>query len=83
MTQQDDAIASRLSRIEERLTRIEDILLSTREEHEKSPTASQEQCYDAWIDYLNNTPEAIEAHLSTHEMAALKASINAPIPSAS
>ena len=39
MTQQDDAIASRLSRIEERLARIEDILLSTREEHEKSPTA--------------------------------------------
>lgn len=83
MTQQDDAIASRLSRIEARLARIEEILTSAREEQDLNPTATQEQCYQAWIDYLNNSPEAVEAHLSAHEMAALKASINAPIPSAS
>ena len=39
--------------------------------------ATQQQCYDAWIHYLNNNPEAVEAHLTVHEMAALKASINA------
>ena len=81
MTQQDDAIASRLSRIEARLARIEEILTSAREQ-DQNPTATQEQCYQAWIDYLNNNPEAVEAHLSAHEMAALKASINAPIPPA-
>ena len=83
MTQQDDAIASRLSRIEARLARIEEILMSAREEEQdENPAATQKQCYKAWIDYLNNRPDAVEAHLSTHEMAALKASINAPIPSA-
>ena len=83
MTQPDDAIASRLSRIEARLARIEEILMSAREEEQdENPAATQKQCYEAWIDYLNNRPDAVEAHLSTHEMAALKASINAPIPSA-
>ena len=43
--------------------------------------ATQQQCYEAWIHYLNNTPEAVEAHLTAHEMAALKASINAQVPS--
>ena len=83
MTRQDDAIASRLSRIEARLERIEEILLSARETQGQNPVATQEECYDAWINYLNNRPEAVEAHLSAHEMAALKASINAPIPSGS
>ena len=82
MTQQDDGIASRLSRIEARLARIEEMLISVRQESEQNPMAPQEQCYDAWINYLNARPEAIEAHLSAHEMAALKASINAPIPRA-
>ena len=82
MTQQDDDIASRLSRIEAQLAKIEEMLISARQEPEQNPTAAQEQCYDAWIAYLNARPEAIEAHLSAHEMAALKASINAPIPRA-
>ena len=80
MTQQDDAIASRLSRIEARLGRIEEILLSAREEQDQNAVAIQKRCYDAWITYLNTNPEAIESHLNAHEMAALKASINAPIP---
>ena len=80
MTQKDDAIASRLSRIEARLARIEDLLLSARGGEEQNPMATQQQCYEAWIHYLNNTPEAVEAHLTAHEMAALKASINAQIP---
>lgn len=80
MTQQDDAIASRLSRIEARLTRIEELLLSARDGEDQNPMATQQQCYEAWIHYLNNTPEAVEAHLTAHEMAALKASINAQIP---
>ena len=80
MTQQDDAIASRLSRIEMRLARIEELLLSARDGEEQNPMATQQQCYEAWIHYLNNTPEAVEAHLTAHEMAALKASINAQIP---
>ena len=29
----------------------------------------------------HNSPEAVEAHLNAHEMAALKASINAQVPS--
>ena len=78
MTQQDDAIVSLLSRIEARLARIEDILLSERGGQEQA--ATQEQCYDAWIDYLKTNPQDVEAHLSAHEMAALKASINAPVP---
>ena len=82
MKQQDDAIASRLSRIEARLARIEEMLINASQEPEPNPTATQEQCYEAWIHYLNTRPEAIEAHLSAHEMAALKASINAPIPPA-
>ena len=80
MTQQDDSIANRLSRIEARLARIEELLLSAREEQERGAIATQEQCYEAWILYLNNNPDVVEAHLSAHEMAALKASINAPIP---
>ncbi len=80
MTQLDETIASRLSRIEARLARIEEILLSEREDQEQNPVATQEQCYKAWVSYLTNTPEAVEAHLTAHEMAALKASINAPIP---
>ena len=80
MTQQDDAIASRLSRIEARLARIEELLLSARDGEEQNPMATQQQCYEAWIHYLNNSPEAVEAHLTAHEMAALKASINAQIP---
>ena len=80
MTQLDETIASRLSRIEARLARIEEILLSEREDQEQNPEATQEQCYKAWVTYLTNTPEAVEAHLTAHEMAALKASINAPIP---
>ena len=80
MTQQDDAIGSRLSRIEARLAKIEELLLSAGVGEVQSPSATQEQCYEAWIHYLNNTPEAVEAHLTAHEMAALKASINAQIP---
>ena len=81
MTKQDDAIGSRLSRIEARLARIEELLLSAGEAEDQTQTATQEQCYEAWIHYLNNTPEAVEAHLTAHEMAALKASINAQVPS--
>ena len=80
MTQQDDAIASRLSRIEARLAKIEERLLSSRDGEDQDPMATQQQCYEEWIDYLNNTPDAVEAHLTAHEMAALKASINAPVP---
>lgn len=80
MTQLDDSIANRLNGIEARLTRIEELLHSARAEQEGDEIATQEQCYDAWMHYLNNNPEAVEAHLSAHEMAALKASINAPIP---
>jgi hypothetical protein len=80
MTPQDDAIASRLSRIEARLARIEELLLSARNGEDQNTMATQQQCYEAWIHYLNNTPEAVEAHLTAHEMAALKASINAQIP---
>ena len=80
MTPQDDAIASRLSRIEARLATIEELLLSARNGEDLNPMATQQQCYEAWIHYLNNTPEAVEAHLTAHEMAALKASINAQIP---
>ena len=80
MTPQDDAIASRLSRIEARLARIEELLLSARNGEDQNTMATQQQCYEAWIHYLNNSPEAVEAHLTAHEMAALKASINAQIP---
>ena len=80
MTPQDDAIASRLSRIEARLARIEELLLSARNGEDQNPMARQQQCYEAWIHYLNNTPEAVEARLTAHEMAALKASINVQIP---
>ena len=80
MTQLDETIASRLSHIEARLARIEEILLSEREDQEQNPVPTQEQCYKAWVSYLTNTPEAVEAHLTAHEMAALKASIDAPIP---
>ena len=80
MTQLDESIVSRLSRIEELLARIEEILLSEREDQEQNSVATQEQCYEAWVSYLSNTPEAVEAHLTDHEMAALKASIEAPIP---
>ena len=81
MTQQDDAIASRLSRIEARLAKIEERLISARDGEDQNPIATQQQCYEKWIHYLNNTPDAVEAHLTAHEMAALKASINAPAPS--
>ena len=81
MTQQDDAIGSRLSRIEAQLARIEELLLSAGVGEGQNPSATQKQCYEAWIHYLNNTPEAVEAHLTAHEMAALKASINAQVPS--
>ena len=81
MTKQDDAIGSRLSSIEAQLARIEELLLSAGVGEGKTPTATQELCCEAWINYLNNTPEAVEAHLTTHEMAALKASINAQVPS--
>ena len=80
MTQQDDSIANRLNGIEARLTRIEELLHSARAEQEGVEIATQEQCYDAWMHYLSNNPGAVEAHLSAHEMAALKASINAAIP---
>ena len=49
MTQQDDSIARRLSRIEAQLARIEELLISTRGEDERESIATQEQCYDAWI----------------------------------
>ena len=81
VTQQDDAMASRLSRIEARLARIEELLISARVGEDENPMATQQQCYQEWIHYLNNTPEAVEVHLTAHEMAALKASINANIPS--
>ena len=81
MTQQDDSIARRLSRIEAQLARIEELLISGKGEEERDSIATHEQCYDAWIDYLNSNPGAVEAHLSAHEMAALKASINAQVPS--
>ena len=81
MTQQDDAIASRLSRIEARLAKIEERLLNARDGEDQDPMATQQQCYEEWINYLNNTPDAVEAHLTAHEMAALKASINAHVPS--
>ena len=80
MSQLDETIASRLSSIEARLARIEEILISEREDQEQNLVATQEQCYKAWVSYLTDTPEAVEAHLTAHEMAALKASINAPIP---
>ena len=81
VTQQDDAIGSRVSRIEARLARIEELLLSAGVAESQNPSATQEQCYKAWLHYLNNNPEAVEAHLTAHEMAALKASINAQVPS--
>ena len=81
VTQQDDAIGSRLSRIEARLARIEELLVSARDGEDQNTMETQQQCYEAWIQYLNNTPEAVEAHLTAHEMAALKASINAQVPS--
>ena len=80
MTQQDDAIASRLSLIEARLAKIEERLLSERDGEDQDPMATQQRCYEEWIHYLNNTPDAVEAHLTAHEMAALKASINAQVP---
>ena len=81
MTQQDEAIASRLSRIEARLVKIEERLLNARDGEDQDPMGTQQQCYEEWIHYLENTPEAVEAHLTAHEMAALKASINANVPS--
>ena len=81
MTQQDDAIGSRLSRIEARLARIEALLLSTGVGEVQNTSETQEHCYEAWIHYLSNTFEAVEAHLTAHEMATLKASINAQVPS--
>ena len=83
VTQQDDAIGSRLSQIEARLARTEELLLNAGVGEGQDPSATQEACYEAWIHYLNNTPEAVEAHLTAHEMAALKASINAQVPSGS
>ena len=71
----------RLNRIEARLAKIEELLLSAGVGEGQSPSATQEQCYEAWIHYLKYTPEAVEAHLTAHEMAALKASINAQVPS--
>ena len=47
MTQLDESIVSRLSRIEEWLARIEEILLSEREDQEQNSVATQEQCYEA------------------------------------
>ena len=93
MTQPDASLDNRLSRIEARLSKIEEVLFNTRTEKERETIATfladadsitdqrQKQCYDAWIHYLNNNPEAVEAHLSVHETAALKASINAHAPS--
>ncbi|AII49241.1 hypothetical protein KR52_08800 [Synechococcus sp. KORDI-52] len=83
MTQPDDSIAIRLSRIEMRLETIEALLLNAREQQARDAIPTQDQCYEAWIHYLNNNPEAIDEHLSVHEMAALKASIHAPIPKTS
>ena len=83
MSQENEAIASRLSRIEARLARIEELLVSARDGEAQNSMATQQQCYEAWIHYLNNTPEAVEAHFTAHEMAALKASINAQVPSGS
>ena len=80
MTPEGDSIANRLNRIETRLAKIEEILASSRAEQEQDFIATQERCYEAWIDYLKRNPEAVEAHLSAHEMAALKASINASLP---
>lgn len=80
MTQQDDVISDRLSRIEARLCRIEELLLDAKAGQDADPIPRQEQCYAAWINYLNANPEAVEAHLDAHEMAALKAAINAPVP---
>ena len=42
--QQDDAIGSRLSRIEARLARIEELLVSTGAGEGQNPSATQEQC---------------------------------------
>ena len=81
MPQENEAITSRLSRIEARLARIEELLVSARDGEDQNTLATQQQCYEAWIHYLNNTPEAVEAHLTAHEMAALKASINVQVPS--
>ena len=81
VSQENEAIASRLSRIEARLARIEELLVSARDGEDQNSMATQQQCYEAWIHYLNTTPEAVEAHLTAHEMAALKASINAQVPS--
>ena len=81
MPQENEAITSRLSRIEARLAKIEERLLSARDGEDQNPMATQQQCYEEWIHYLNNTPDAVEAHLTAHEMAALKASINAQVPS--
>ncbi|WP_186493312.1 hypothetical protein [Synechococcus sp. A15-62] len=81
MPQENEAITSRLSRIEARLARIEELLVSARDGEDQNTMATQQQCYQAWIHYLNNTPEAVEAHLTAHEMAVLKASINVQVPS--
>ena len=81
VSQENEAIASRLSRIEARLARIEELLVSARDGEDQNTMETQQQCYEAWIHYLNTTPEAVEAHLTAHEMAALKASINAQVPS--
>ena len=93
MTQEDASLDNRLSRIEARLSKIEEVLFNTRTEKERETIATfladadsitdqrQKQCYEEWIQYLNNNPEAVEAHLSAHETAALKASINAQAPS--
>ena len=80
MPQENEAITSRLSRIEARLARIEELLVSARDGEDQNTMATQQQCYEAWIHYLNNNPEAVEAHLTAHEMAALKASINDQVP---
>ena len=80
VSQENEAIASRLSRIEARLARIEELLLSAGDDKDQNTLATQQQCYEAWIHYLNNNPEAVEAHLTAHEMAALNASINAQVP---
>ena len=61
MTQQDDPIANRLSRIEARLARIEELLYSAKAEQERDAMATQEQCYDAWIQYPNRFVELYTA----------------------
>ena len=43
MTQKDDAIASRLSRIEAQLAKIEELLLSARDGEDQNPMATQQQ----------------------------------------